>query len=69
MFADEHTSNTLTYFILATVTTVGYGDVTLQSEYGRTAVSIFIVLCLLLVPYYIGHISLQIKEKYPKIMI
>lgn len=69
MFANEHTSNTLTYFILATITTVGYGDVTLSSEYGRTAVSIFITLCLLLVPYYIGHINLQFKEKYPKIMI
>ena len=38
------------YFVVVTLSTVGYGDVTPDSEEGRLIVIVFIVIVIILIP-------------------
>ena len=38
------------YFVVVTLSTVGYGDVTPQSEEGRVSVIVLIIIVIVLIP-------------------
>ena len=38
------------YFVVVTLSTVGYGDITAKSEEGRLCVIVFIIIVIILIP-------------------
>jgi hypothetical protein len=59
---------TLIYFVVVTITTVGYGDYSPRSDSGRVFVMLMIVFTFALGPIQVGHLGelLKRQDKYSK---
>lgn len=54
------------YFSVVTVATVGYGDITVSSGWGRVAVSLLICISFIWLPYEINSLTqmLSLRSRY-----
>jgi hypothetical protein len=53
------------YFIIVTFTTVGYGDITPHTLYGKVAVSAMIIIGFLSLTYQTGNLVAAISKQSP----
>lgn len=51
------------YFIVVTLATVGYGDITMKSTEGRVCVIILIVISLVLIPKQTNELIILMRNK------
>ena len=47
---DEFKFHTMIYFVIVTISTVGYGDILIETDVGRIFVMILIIIELVLIP-------------------